>query len=304
MRSPPGEERTRSSPVPTRDAEHRGRRPRSHTTTPASRSDAPVVGVEHRAATARDHERLGRRARRRRPRRARARGTAARPRCRRARRHVMPARRLDELVGVDEGPAEQLGAALPDRRLARAHQPDEHEVPRSAHRRHVTAATRRTRRGCARARRASRRRTCEWPRCASTSATIVSATTPDAGTAVTSVRSLNETVSSLVSVSTVLQHRAVERGQRLHRDAGDEQPAGGHPALGAAGTASSRACTRRRRRPRGSRRGPRCRARPRPRSRRRSRRPSSPGCSSAPGRAGRRSCGPSARASRGPGGTP
>src|SRR5581483_11119019 len=39
---------------------------------------------------------------------------------------------------------------------------------------------------------------------ASTSATIVSATTPMAGTAVTSVRSLNETVSSLVTTSTVL----------------------------------------------------------------------------------------------------
>ena len=39
---------------------------------------------------------------------------------------------------------------------------------------------------------------------ASTSATIVSATTPMAGTAVTSVRSLNDTVSSLVAVSTVL----------------------------------------------------------------------------------------------------
>ncbi len=38
---------------------------------------------------------------------------------------------------------------------------------------------------------------------ASTSATIVSATTPDAGTAVTSVRSLNDTVASLVSTSTV-----------------------------------------------------------------------------------------------------
>ena len=38
---------------------------------------------------------------------------------------------------------------------------------------------------------------------ASTRATIVSATTPMAGTAVTSVRSLNDTVSSLVAVSTV-----------------------------------------------------------------------------------------------------
>ena len=38
---------------------------------------------------------------------------------------------------------------------------------------------------------------------ASTSAVIVSATTPAAGTAVTSVRSLNDTDSSLVSVSTV-----------------------------------------------------------------------------------------------------
>ena len=38
---------------------------------------------------------------------------------------------------------------------------------------------------------------------ASTSAIIVSATTPMAGTAVTSVRSLNDTVSALVTVSTV-----------------------------------------------------------------------------------------------------
>ena len=42
----------------------------------------------------------------------------------------------------------------------------------------------------------------------------------------------------------------------------------------------------------------------RPRSRRRSRRPSSPGCSSAPARAARRSCGPSGRASRGRAATP
>src|SRR4029078_4269746 len=41
------------------------------------------------------------------------------------------------------------------------------------------------------------------PSLASTSAVIVSATTPAAGTAVTSVRSLNETVSALVSVSAV-----------------------------------------------------------------------------------------------------
>src|SRR4029079_6447521 len=42
-----------------------------------------------------------------------------------------------------------------------------------------------------------------WASAASTSATIVSATTPIAGTAVTSVRSLNETVASLVTTSTV-----------------------------------------------------------------------------------------------------
>ena len=64
---------------------------------------------------------------------------------------------------------------------------------------------------------------------------MVSATTPMAGTAVTSVRSLNETVSSLVVDVDRLQHRAVERGQRLHRRAGHEQATGRHPALDAAG---------------------------------------------------------------------
>ena len=79
---------------------------------------------------------------------------------------------------------------------------------------------------------------------ARTSATIVSATTPAAGTAVTSVRSLNETVSSLVSTSTVREHRPVQRGERLHRDARDEQVAGRHPALGAAGTRRARGGSR------------------------------------------------------------
>ena len=75
---------------------------------------------------------VGRRGRRRRPRRARR---TRKPllalgadRCRRTARRRG---RDDELVGVDERPAEQLGAALPDGGLARAHQPDEHEVPRS-----------------------------------------------------------------------------------------------------------------------------------------------------------------------------
>ena len=70
---------------------------------------------------------------------------------------------------------------------------------------------------------------------ASTSATIVSATTPMAGTAVTSVRSLKLTVSSLVATSTVLQRRPVQRGQRLHGRPDHEQLAGGHAALDAAG---------------------------------------------------------------------
>ena len=54
---------------------------------------------------------------------------------------------------------------------------------------------------------------------ASTSAIMVSATTPMAGTAVTSVRSLNDTVDSLVTTSTVPSDGPVEGGQRLHADA-------------------------------------------------------------------------------------
>ncbi len=75
-----------------------------------------------------------------------------------------PGVRLDQLVGVEERTIEQLGAALPHRRLARAHEADEHEVLRA--RRNVghgaTAATRGTRRGCARAPRGSRPRTSGW----------------------------------------------------------------------------------------------------------------------------------------------
>ena len=90
-------------------------------------------------------------------------------------------------------------------------------------------------RRCGPARRRSRRRTCAATSLASTSAIMVSATTPMAGTAVTSVRSLNETVASLVAVSTVAQHRAVEGGERLHGHVGHEHLAGGHAALEPAG---------------------------------------------------------------------
>src|SRR3954470_7121820 len=80
---------------------------------------------------------------------------------------------------------------------------------------------------------------------ASTRATIVSATTPMAGTAGTSVRSLNDTVSSLVTTSTVGGtgfvsgarggDRLVERRQRLHADAGRQQLAGRHPTFDTTG---------------------------------------------------------------------
>ena len=157
-----------------------------------------------------------------------------------------------------------------------------------------------TRRGCARTRRASRRRTCAAPPPASTSATIVSPTTPG--------RRHRGDVGALLERDRLflgldvdgLQHRPVERRQRLHRDARDEQVAGRHAAFDAAGARATRAV---RRRSSASQRISSCASLPR--------RagdveavadldaPSSPGCSSAPARAARRCGGPSARASRG-----
>ena len=81
----------------------------------------------------------------------------------------------------------------------------------------------------------SRRRTCAAPPTASTRAIIVSATTPMAGTAVTSVRSLNDTVDSFETTSTVPRVGPVEGGQRLHRRPGHDRGAGGDAALDAAG---------------------------------------------------------------------
>ncbi len=80
----------RSSPSPTASPSTVGAA-RSHTTSPVVRSRAAVLGIEHRSPAARDHERLRRRGTRRRPPRARARGTPLRRASRRSRRRVMPA---------------------------------------------------------------------------------------------------------------------------------------------------------------------------------------------------------------------
>ena len=208
-------------------------------------------------------------------------------------RHAREAR--DDVVGVDERTRRAARAPPADRRLPRTHQPDQHEVARCVL---VIAATRGRRRGCARTRRASRRRTCAAPPREHERDHRLGDDTRRPGTAVTSVRSLNETVASFVSTSTVFEHRAVERRERLHR----------RRVRRAARPWSCRLRCRRarrlapvvvaRRRPTRSRRAPRCPAGRRRRSRRRSRPPSSPGCSSTPGRAARRCGGPSARATR------
>ena len=114
---------------------------------------------------------------------------------------------------------------------------------------------------------------------ASTRATIVSATTPMAGTAVTSVRSLKLTVSSLVTTSTVLSvgRFSVASGFMAARTTSSS------PVIMPPSTPPARvdlAAVR----PGGWRptrwgRGPRCPGGRPPRSRRRSRRPSPPGCS-------------------------
>src|SRR5688572_9120483 len=106
-------------------------------------------------------------------------------------RDGLPGLHLDDAVGVDERPSESLCAQLPDGGLSRTHEPDQHEVADRL-RTHVSDA-----------RYASWFRTTSGRESppnfrsaspASTRATIDSATMPDAGTAVTSVRSLNDTV--------------------------------------------------------------------------------------------------------------
>ena len=167
------------------------------------------------------------------------------------------AERARTLVGVDERAAEQPGQPRPTVSCPRPSSRPGRRARAGGRRGSRQQGRRGRRRGCAPARRRSRRRTCGAASSASTSATIVSATTPMAGTAVTSVRSLNDTVSSLVTTSTVRQHRPVEGGQRLHGRPGHEHLAGGHAALDAAGQGRLPAVAPRRRRPSGSGRGPR-----------------------------------------------
>ena len=151
--------------------------------------------------------------------------------------HALPARRDDHLVGVDEGTPELLGAPRADDRLPGPHQADEHEVSTCFPT--LIALVQR-----------SEARYASWLRSssanesppnfriassASTSATMVSATTPAAGTAVTSVRSLNDTVDSFVSTSTVRNTGRFSVANGFIAHAGDEQVARGHPTLGATG---------------------------------------------------------------------
>ena len=72
-----------------------------------------------------------------------------------------PGGRLHPVVDVDEGPAEPLGAPATDGRLARPHEPHQHEVTVAHHR--GLRGSPRTRGGCARTRRGSRPRTCAGP---------------------------------------------------------------------------------------------------------------------------------------------
>ena len=95
-----------------------------------------------------------------------------------------------------------------------------------------------------------------------------------------------------------LQHRHVERGQRLHRrpQRRSAHPSTSHPRCRRRGWCHGD--TGRQSRPSGWRRGPRSPAGRRRRTRRRARPPSQPGCSSRPGPGGRRACGPSGRGCR------
>ena len=161
--------------------------------------------IEHRAAAARDHERLGRRAHVGDRPRARARGTASSP-LRRAKISStgIAACVMIELVGVDERRA----------RAARAHRRPTVVFPAPIS--PTSTRCRRSRALIARRSesryaswlrdelgRASRRRTCAAPRTRARARPSSPRRRPRPGTAVTSVRSLNDTVSSLVSVSTV-----------------------------------------------------------------------------------------------------
>ena len=199
--------------VPHPRTEHVGRCLQPHHQPGITQARA-VRGVEHRTPSARDHERFRRRARI---------GDCASFELAEMRftlagedlGHGHAGGGADELVGVDERAIEQVRAPLPHRGLPRAHEPHEHEVPRAHSFPRARLHGRQTR--CGRDA-ASEAMYAAWLRVnsasesppnlridsdASTRATIVSATTPDAGTAVTSVRSLNDTVSSLVAVSTV-----------------------------------------------------------------------------------------------------
>src|SRR5205085_924739 len=113
--------------------------------------------------------------------------------------HRTPRTRFDLLIRIPERPVQQRGDASPDARLARPGQADEHDVPRHPSRRDSRYV--RWLRTSSAIESPPNFRTTSF---ASTSATMVSATTPIAGTAVTSVRSLKLTVSSFVTTSTVL----------------------------------------------------------------------------------------------------
>ena len=100
---------------------------RSHTTTLVRAHRGSVLRIEDRAATARDDERYRRRAHVR-DRAALARRKPPSPSAAKISLDGPAGGRLDDLVGVDEGPTQRSGAAGTDRRLAGTHQPDEHEV--------------------------------------------------------------------------------------------------------------------------------------------------------------------------------
>ena len=182
-------------------ASTRGGRPQPHDDARGAQL-APVLGVEHRAAAARDHERRPATRTRRRPTsRSSSRNAASPCACEDlVDRHAGAARRRGRRCRRTAAPS-RAAHSRADRRLARAHQPDEHEVRVAliAHRsdaRVRVVVARRTRR-------ASRRRTCAAPPTRARARPSSRRRRRPPGTAVTSVRSLNDTVSSFVSTSTV-----------------------------------------------------------------------------------------------------
>ena len=166
-------------------------------------------------------------------------GTPPRPRAAKSSGTVEPVRPLDLGIGVEVRHPSAAGQQAATVVLPAP------IIPTRTIRSAIGRRRRRRRRASRPARRGSRRRlrrnsATESPPNfrsaseASTRAIIVSATTPMAGTAVTSVRSLNDTVDSLVTTSTVPERRPVERGQRLHRQPGPRSGAPvRHPALDA-----------------------------------------------------------------------